>query len=179
MSYYTIEIKMDLKLPYKLIHIHQNLGDKFLSSIFEFRMRCIDENQTQESVKYGGITASFDVILDSPSIKANIISKVTVGNVYKFYQELKQAYEKLEGSAELKEYGSEPRTNIKIAFERSGKCSINGYIKDADYMVDLKAYRGIDINIVCDQSYFNDVLRNFEILFEELNKIQGNSNFDN
>ena len=128
MSYHNIEIKTDLKVPYKLIHIHQNLGDKFLSSTFEFRIRCIDENQTEESVKYGGITASFDVILDSPSIKANIISSVTVGNVYKFYQELKQAYEKLEGSAELKEYGSEPRTNIKITFEKNGRCSIKGYI---------------------------------------------------
>lgn len=85
MSYHNIEIKTNLEVPYKLIHIHQNLDDKFLSSLFEFRMRYIDENQTEESVKYGGITAGFDVILDSPSIKANIISRVTVGNVYKFY----------------------------------------------------------------------------------------------
>ena len=178
MSYHNIEIKTDLKVPYKLIYINQNLGDKLLNSIFEFRMKCIDKNQTEESVKHGGITASFDVILDSPNIKANIISKVTVGNVYKFYQELKQAYEKLEGSAELKEYGSKPRTNIKITFEKNGRCSIKGYIKEADYMIDLKAYRGIDLNIVCDQSYFNDALGNFETLFEELSKIQGNSKFD-
>lgn len=98
--------------------------------------------------------------------------------MYKFYQELKQAYEKLEESAELKEYGSESKTNIKITFERNGRCSINGYIKEADYMIDLKAYRGIDINIVCDQSYSNNVLGNFETLFEELAKIQGDSNFN-
>lgn len=177
MSYHNIDVNTDLQIPYKLIHIHQNLGDKFMNSTFEFRIRCLDGNQTEESIKYGGITASFDVILDSSSIKASIVSKVTVGNVYKFYKELKQAYEKLEGNAELKEYGAEPRTNITVTFEKNGKCSIKGYIREVDYMIDLGAYRGIDINIICDQSYFNDALWNFKVLFEELAKIQGVSNF--
>ena len=44
-------------------------------------------------------------------------------------------------------------------------------------MVDMNAYREININILCDQSYFSNTTNNIKILVVELDKIQGNNEF--
>ena len=82
MNKYSItEIKSELSLPYDIIEI--NKGNWHEGNVIEFKIRLyeIPQNQTEESIKYGGIDANFDMVLNTGNIKANIFIDITVGKM--------------------------------------------------------------------------------------------------
>lgn len=168
-NYNNIEIKSHIKLPYNIIKIRK--GSLYEGSIVDFKIRLYDipNNQTEESIKFGGVVANFDMILETTNINANILVDTTVGNMYEFYRQLKNAYENLNGKAVLKNYG-DSRCNLEVTFSQDGSCNIRGYIND-------KCLNGININIDIDQSYCYEWFDNFKTVFKELERIQGDDKF--
>ena len=170
MSKYNImKIKSELMLPYDIIDIRK--GTLYDGDVIEFKMRLckIPQEQTKESIQMGGVDASFNIVLKTTNIKANIVVDTTVGNMYEFYKELLLAYEKLNGKAILKNYGNS-RCNLVVTFNKYGHCNVNGFINDV-------SLNGINVNIDIDQSYCYQWLNNFKIVFNELERIQGDDNF--
>lgn len=161
--------KYELVLPYDIIEITKGTlydGDKIA---FKMRLYEIPIDQTMESLKFGGVNANFDIIYETRNIKANIVIDTTVGNMYDFYQQLMEAYEKLNGKAILKNYGSS-RCNLTVTLSKNGHCNVNGYINDI-------SLNGVNINIDIDQSYCYQWINNFKVIFNELGRIQGDKKF--
>ena len=168
-KYNIIKINSELNLPYDIINIKK--GALYDGNIIEFKIRLceIPQNQTKESIEYGGVNAMFDMLLETANIKANIVIDTTVGNMYEFYKELLIAYEKLNGKAILKNYG-DSRCNLVVTFNRNGHCNVNGYINDI-------SLNGVNVNIDIDQSYCYQWINKFKIVFGELERIQGDNKF--
>ena len=98
--------KYELVLPYDIIEITKGTlydGDKIA---FKMRLYEIPIDQTMESLKFGWVNANFDIIYETRNIKANIVIDTTVGDMYEFYKQLLEAYEKLDRKAILKNYGN-------------------------------------------------------------------------
>lgn len=170
MNKYSItEIKSELSLPYDIIEI--NKGNWHEGNVIEFKIRLyeIPQNQTEESIKYGGIDANFDMVLNTGNIKANIFIDTTVGNMYKFYKELSTSFEKLDGKAVLKNYGNS-RCNLVVKFSKNGHCNVSGFVND-------ESLNGVNVDIDIDQSYCYQWLKNFKMVFDELERIQGDGKF--
>ena len=170
MSKYNIkEIKSELILPYDIINIRK--GTLYDGNIIEFKIRLceIPQNQTKESIKMGGVDASFDIVLETTNIKANIVVDITVGNMYEFYKDLLNAYEKLNGKAILKNYENS-RCNLVVTFNEKGYCNVNGFVNDI-------SLNGVNVNIDIDQSYCYEWLENFKTVFKELERIQGDDKY--
>ena len=66
----------------------------------------IQEYIEEDNSKFDGVNANFDVIYETRNIKANIVIDTTVGDMYEFYKQLLEAYEKLDRKAILKNYGN-------------------------------------------------------------------------
>ena len=122
---------------------------------------------TPESIKMGGITADFNIQVAIDGINADFECFITTGNLYKFYKELQECYNNLNGTAVLK-YHSEKLTRISVDFKNTGKCTIYGYAQTNSY----KRNR-IEFCIECDQTYIEPNIKMMEILFDELAALQG------
>lgn len=168
--YTTQKIESAIELPYNLIDIDTG------SEHFIFQFNAFDDNQTDYSIKIGGITGKFNMIYQSKGISCNFECDITVGNVYEFYISLDNAYDIMSGKnsvALLKNYGTLNRTNLTISFDNKGHCFVNGCFKNKD-----NHYKnGINFSFEIDQTYITDILISMEIFFKELRRIQGHGNF--
>lgn len=159
-------------LPFDLVDLVLNEDDK---TVIDFKIRLceIDKNQDMELVEQLGLTARFDVVLKTDSINACILTGLTVGNVYKFYNMLKNAYEKSDGYAQLKEYGTNSGTDFSVVFDVSGLCDVYGEFSDNN---SIKS--GIKFDFHCERNYFLNSLKNLEYMFRIFAEFQGNEKFD-
>lgn len=159
-------------LPFNLIDMVLSEGNK---TIIDFKIRLceIDKNQDMELVEQLGLTARFDVVLKTDSINACILTGLTVGNVYKFYNTLKDAYEKSDGYAQLKEYGTNSGTDFSVVFDVSGLCDVQGKFSDNGSI-----NSGVKFDFHCEKDCFCNSLKNLEYMFKEFAEFQGNKNFN-
>lgn len=170
---YTIQkIESAIELPYNLIDI--NTG----SEHFIFQFNAFDDNQTDYSIKRGGITGKFNIIYQSKGINCNFECDITVGKVYEFYISLDNAYDIMScknSVALLKNYGNTlNRTNLTISFDNKGHCFANGCFKNKDNNYKSGVIFSFEIDYY---TYITDILNSMEIFFQELRRIQGHSNF--
>lgn len=169
--YTARKIESVIELPYNLIDI--NTG----SEHFIFRFKAFDDNQTDYSIKTGGVTGKFNIIYQSKGISCDFECDITVGNVYDFYISLGNAYDNISGkdpAALLKNYGNTlNRTNLTIGFDNKGHCFVEGCFKNKD-----NYYKsGVIFSFEVDQTYITEILDSMEIFFRELRRLQGHSNF--
>ena len=115
--YTRYNVESTLELPYKLIDI--NTG----SEHFVFQFNEFDDNQTDYSIRQGGLTGKFSIAYQSNDIECNFGCDITIGNVYEFYLALDDAYDIKFGKntvAVLKDYGGQNRTNLTFSFNKRG-----------------------------------------------------------
>lgn len=100
---YTIQkIESELELPYDLIDINTG-SEHFILRFTEF-----DDNQTDYSIKAGGVTGKFGIVYQGKGIDCNLGCDITAGKVYEFYISLDNAWDIMSGRnsvAVLKNYG--------------------------------------------------------------------------
>ena len=168
--YTTQKIESAMELPYRLIDIRTG------SEHFVFQFHAFDDQQSDVSIKMGGVTGKFSVIYQSEGIDSRFGCDITVGNVYEFYQSLNQAYDRIsdnDASAVLKNYGDLHRTYLTVQFDRKGHCFVDGCFKN-----EATQYRsGILVAFEVDQTYIPKILDSMEAFFGELKRIQGHSKF--
>ncbi|MCL2463138.1 MAG: hypothetical protein FWF44_10770 [Defluviitaleaceae bacterium] len=150
-----------MELPFFAIRI--NTGEEN----FELQLTNIDE-YTAETLKWGGVSAKFKIIVDVKGIHADFQCCLTVGNLYNFYMQLSERHKNLQGSAELKYY-SESLTNIIFTFDKSGHCVICGMVQNGTYSGNKVGFK-----IECDQTFITPVLVSLRTIFTEFAEIQGN-----
>lgn len=167
--YTTQTIESTIELPYKLIDIDTG-RENFIFLFNEF-----DDNQTDYSIKMGGVTGKFRVIYQGKGINCNFGCDITVGNVYEFYMSLDNAYDALgkNSVAILKNYGTLNRTNLTINFDNKGHCFVDGYFKNEDNLYES----GIFFSFKIDQTYLIESLNSMKTFFQELRRIQGHNDF--
>lgn len=166
MDYKTVTIESSLKLPMKLIDIEKD-AEHFIFEFLEF-----DKNQSDYSIKMGGITGKFGIRYSDYGINCEFPCDITVGNVFEFYENLKQGYGQLDGTAALRDYTGD-RFKMTIAFHKHGHCVMNGTFKNKNNLYKS----GITILMYCDQTYIGPSITSLEQLFTEFAKIQGNTQF--
>lgn len=169
--YTTQKIENAIELPYNLIDIDTG------SEHFIFQFNAFDDNQTDYSIKIGGITGRFNIVYQSKGINCNFECDITVGKVYEFYISLDNAYDILSGrnaTAVLENYSETlNHTNLIFSFDKRGDCNIKGNFKNKS-----NHYKnGINFSFKLDQIYITDILNSMETFFKELRRIQGHSNF--
>lgn len=169
MLYAIQKIESTIDLPYKLIDI--DTGREH----FIFQFRAFDDNQSDYSIKMGGVTGKFSVIYQGKGINCNFGCDITVGNVYEFYMSLNDSYNMLgqNSAAILKNYGSLNQTNLTINFDNKGHCFVDGYFKNEDNFYES----GIIFSFRVDQTYLSESLNSMKTFFEELRRIQGHNTF--
>ncbi|MDO4863630.1 MAG: hypothetical protein Q4A05_05610 [Ruminococcus sp.] len=164
------EIESTLELPYKLIDICRGYEH------FVFTFKRFDENQSEYSIKNGGVTGDFEISYECKGVKCNFECDITIGNLYYFYIELDNAYQCCKNSiAILNNYGETlNRTKLTFRFDKLGHCFISGFFKNKE-----NSYRSgiIFDDIEIDQTYIPEILVSLENFFTELKRIQGHSNF--
>lgn len=167
--YTTRIIESMIELPYKLIDIDTG------SEHFIFQFKTFDDNQTDYSIKMGGVTGKFSIIYQGKGTNCNFGCDITVGNVYEFYISLDNAYNMLgqNATAILKNYGDLNRTNLTINFDNKGHCFVDGYFKNKDNLYES----GIIFSFGVAQTYLTESLDSMKTLFQELRRIQGHSDF--
>lgn len=159
---------LGLELPYTLFHIYSALGDPVLYLDFKLRLSAIRFPE-----KGAGAEAVFDILLSSPNVNAGIESRVTAADVYGFYRTLRKIAGNKSGHAELKEEGRRTGTDLFVAYEKSGKCSLSGFVHDPDERVHKEAYRGVNFHLVFEPEKIESSLPEFKRLFDELEKQNG------
>ena len=170
--YSTIhKIESTIELPYNVIDI--DTGDEH----FILQFDSFDDNQSDYSIKMGGVTGNFSINYYSNSVNCNFKCDITVGNVYLFYVELDNAYDILSGRnavAVLKNYGSLNHSNLMFTFDKRGHCNVDGEFKNKS-----NQYKnGINFSFELDQTgNITPILNSMEVFFQELRRIQGHSNF--
>ena len=165
-----IEIDSILELPYKLIDI----GDSDEQFVLAFK--CFEENQTDYSIQTGGATGNFEITYKCSGIDSQFEIDITIGNLYYFYNELKNIYECLLGIdsvAVLKNYGTLNRTDMTFKFDKLGHIIVSGSFKNKS-----NNYKcGVAFDMQIDTSYIYDILHSLKYFFDELKRIQGHSKF--
>ncbi len=157
--------------PYPLIDIRTDREH------FIFQFQRFDDNQTDYSIKAGGLTGCFAVEYQCEGIESSFECDITMGNVYDFYISLRKAYEginKRGASASLRNYGeAENRTGLTINFDGKGRCCIEGRFSNK-----FSQHRsGIYLSFDADQSYIPEILGTMKRFFDESARIQGHSSF--
>ena len=168
--YTEVKIESSLVLPYKLIDFQQ--GDEQ----FVFAFKCFDEKQTDYSIQHSGVTGSFAIEYRCCGIDSHFELDVTVGNVYEFYESLKNAYNTQlckDCNAALRNYGSLDRTYILMSFDKIGHCLMKGLFLNGDHQYKS----GISFEIEIDQTFIPEILSSLKCFFEELKRIQGHDTF--
>lgn len=162
-------------LPFDIMDMVLKEDEK---TVIDFKLRLcdIDKNQDMELIKSIGLAARFDVLLKNESINACILTGLTVGNVYKFYNMLKIAYEKSDGYAELKEYGRNSGTDFSVVFDADGMCEVKGEFSDKGQHKCITS--GIRFEFDCEMSVFKIALQKFELMFRIFAEIQENERFE-
>lgn len=159
-----------IELPYKLIDINTG-GEHFV-----LQFNSLDDNQTEQSIKTGGLTGKFGIIYQAGGIDCNFECDITVGNVYEFYVSLDDAWDILFGKnavAVLKNYGTLDRTNLTVSFDKRGHCLVDGFFKNKN-----NQYKsGISFSFEIDQTYITDILNSMKTFFTELIRVQGHKVF--
>lgn len=163
------KIQSTIELPYNLIDINTGV------ELFIFQFNAFDDNQTDYSIKMGGVTGKFCIVYQSKGINCNFGCDITIGNVYEFYISLDAAYDIMlikNSAAILKNYGDTlNRTNLTINFDHKGHCFIDGYFNNED-----NQYKsGIIFSFEVDQSYIIEILNPMEI-FQQIRIIQRHGN---
>lgn len=120
---YTIhKIESAIELPYNVIDIDTG-NEHFILQFDSF-----DDNQSDYSIKMGGVTGKFSINYHSNGINCNFKCDITIGNVYVFYLELDTAYDILSGrnaTAVLENYDETlNHTNLIFNFDKCGYCNI-------------------------------------------------------
>ena len=171
---YTIhKIESKMELPYNVIDIDTG-NEHFILQFDSF-----DDNQSDYSIKMGGVTGKFSIQYHSNDINCQFECDITIGNVYAFYIALDTAYDILFGrnaTAVLENYGKRLKhkhTSLIFNFDKRGHCNVKGFFKNASNHYT----NGINFSFELDQIYITDILTSMEIFFRELKRIQGHSNF--
>ena len=164
-------IECNFKLPYNVIDI--DTGDEH----FILKFDSFDDNQSDYSIKRGGLTGNFSIDYIGNGINCNFKCDITIGNVYAFYIALDTVYDILFGknaTAVLENYGENLKhTSLIFDFDKRGRCNVKGFFKNAS-----NYYKnGINFSFGLDQIYITDILISMEIFFKELRRIQGHNNF--
>lgn len=167
----TKTIRSAIELPYPLIEIST------IDEHFVFQFDRFDDDQTDFSIKAGGVTGSYSVIYQCRGIESHFECDITTGNVYDFYVSLRDAYNAVSAQdavAVLKDYGNTAsRTGLTVRFDRKGHCRFEGSFRNK--YTQFKS--GIELTFEADQSYIPDILRSLEVFFDELRTIQGHGSF--
>ena len=149
-----------MEFPYQLIDFDSQ-GERF-----SLVVNSIDVG-TSATKQYGVTGAFFSAILDVPGVNANISCDFTLGNLYEFYNQLKECCEKVAGNAILKDYSSQ-NTMLEIGFiNKTGHVDINGKLVNKG----TKNMIGFAFN--ADQTYITPILASLKSFFDELTEIQG------
>lgn len=167
MTYKIIEIRSEITCPFKLIDFH------FEAFSFGFLFKEFDEGQSDYSIEHGGVTGVFSVAFNEEGLNAEFPCDVTVGNVYSFFVQLRECYKNINGSAILEDYSKE-RVHIEVIFYNNGYCGVD--IDVANYSLDNSCGK-IKVNFQCNQSYWGDIIDNFNMFFTELARLQGYYDF--
>lgn len=163
------KIETALELPFSLIDLHVQ------NERFQFQFLQFHEEQTEESIRMGGVTGEFGIVYEGAGMHCAFRCDITVGNVYDFYLALNDAYQALDGrTAVLKNYGDLlNRTRLAVRFDRHGHCTLEGMIQNKE-----NHYRsGVIVSLQTDQTGLSASLRAMRTFFGELQRIQGHSNF--
>lgn len=144
---------------------------------FIFQFTSFDENQTDYTIKMGGVTGKFGIIYQSKGIDCNFECDITIGNVYAFYLSLDTAYDIMFGRnsvAALENYGTLNRTALKFRFDKRGHCFVDGHFKNKDDLYKSGiSFSSFEIY----QSDITGILKSMDIFFQEIRRIQGHNTF--
>ena len=122
-----MKIESTLELPYKLIDV-RNDNEQLIFSFLSF-----DDGQTDYSIQKGGVTGKFGVSYKCSGIESCFECDITIGNLYYFYIELENVYERLPGIkpvAVLENYGELKRTEMTISCDKTGRWSVSGCFRN-------------------------------------------------
>ena len=164
------KIESTLGLPFELIEIDKS-GERFV-----FAFKCFDDDQSDYSIKKGGVTGKFEISYRGHGIDSGFLCDLTVGNVHQFYLDLDNAYNIQLGKhtkVTLQDYSKE-RSLLSFSFDKLGHCFVSGCFKNKDY----GCRNGICFEeIEIDQTEIPRMLSAMKKLFNELERIQGHSDF--
>lgn len=172
-NFNTITIDSSLELPNKLIDITDVKSEQ---EHFIFQFEKFDENQSDYSIKNGGVTGKFGIIYVGKGMNCHFLCDVTVGNVYDFFIALENLYEGLPGSntsAVLENYGNDKRTQLSFVGDKRGYFNMNGLFlnKSNNYKSGLT----LSFSIPCED--LSHILISMEHFFQEIKRIQGHNKF--
>lgn len=167
MTYKIIEIHSEITCPFKLMDFH------FETFSFEFLFKEFDKEQSDYAIEHGGVTGIFSVAFNEEGLNVQFPCDVTVGNVYSFFVQLKECYGSMNGAVVLEDYSKE-RVHMEVIFYNSGQCEVD--IEVANYS-SYNSCGKIKVNFQCDQSYWRNIIDNFNIFFTELARLQGYYDF--
>ncbi len=168
MKYKEIIINTKLELPYKLIDIEES------DEHFVFQFNEFDDKQTDYSISMCGVTGKFGIVYVGKGLNCNFNCDIDIGNVRDFAVSLENAYDNLnDRKATLDNYGSLNRTHLSATFDNKGHCIITGNFLNKDNFYKS----GISFSFSLDPIYVPDIIRNMDIFFKELYRIQGHNRY--
>ena len=144
---------------------------------FALYFKSFDEQQSEHSIKTGGVTGVFEISYSCPGMDCRFECDITMGNLYSFYLQLDNVYECLPGIvpiATLDNYGSSEHTNLTFEFDKKGHVRVTGRFMNKDTHYNS----GILFDITMDTFYnITNMINTLRSFFDELKRIQGHSNF--
>ncbi len=118
---------------------------------------------------WGGYDAIADIEMSVGNLSANSKFYLSTGNIFTFYEELKECYEKLSGKAIFESY--EKNLNFEVIFELTGKIRIAGnFIENHHSQNELK------FELQSDQSYLPQTLLQLSKIVRQYGNQKGISN---
>ncbi len=82
----------------------------------------------------------------------------TTGHVYQLYEQLKAAYEKLNGKVRFHNY--ECSVDIEMTFQVTGQINLEGYFRDS------AGYGSLEFNFPLDQTYLPSTLKQLKNIID-------------
>lgn len=164
-NFHFVSLHTALPLPYTLLELKEG------QSCFFLRFLGLEEGQTEESIRLGGISGEFGILFQEPGIDAEFRCWLTIGEVYQFYQALQDCLKNLSGEAVLSHCAKE-YSFLKVHFNQKGYGLVEGTFRNHQKPSLTGA---LSFSLSCDQTYFS--LSRFERLFAELAQLQGSDKF--
>lgn len=115
---------------------------------------------------FGGYDAEATVEIKSGNYHVKGKLWFTTGEVYLFYEQLKNCYNSFQGEAVFATY--EKNLELKAVFNRKGHVTLVGY-----YHEHLHLENKLIFEIESDQSYFESTLKQLEKFFQKYGGIKG------